>query len=168
MTRSCKFLLFGLHEDERKDRYGLGLYRVQDENRICVTYSDDYKEDQFDAYIQIARFFSVVTATLTGLVMLLWITWHCFCPKARAMWTSIRLCLYLSFWSAGLTFFMMGYEECSADGYDCLLGSAAILVIVNLLVLGVLILLGLSGHVGVPPQNSPATSPEISVDNNKD
>jgi hypothetical protein len=132
---SCKFLI--LTEGSYGLQFGVGLFRIQDvENQlVCVAYSDEFKEELFDVYIELGRFFVVVNATLTGVAAILWLLWHFLYPKTRRLWKAIRALLYLLLWACGLTFCMSGFEKCDETfSANCVVGIGGIAAIVNILV----------------------------------
>jgi hypothetical protein len=142
VTRSCQFLVFGPENVDRKDRVGAGLFRYENDDGSCVKYSQDFKDESFDSWIQIAQMFGIIACILMSLALVLvGLLQVGLLKEGIRIWKSVRVCVYLSLWSELFTFFVLGWGNCDDSEY-CNIGRAGILEVVQVFILVVLTLVG--------------------------
>lgn len=163
MTRSCQFLVFGLENEDRKDRAGAGLFRYENDDGNCIKYSQDFKDESFDAYIQIAQMFGIISCILMSLALVLvGLLQVGLLKEGIRIWKTVRIVVYLSLWSVFFTFFVHGWDKCKDSEY-CKIGRVGILEVVQVFVL---IGLTLVGFYATPTRTTAPTNdltPRVNV-----
>jgi len=99
---SCQFLVLGSDSKSRQDRFGLGLFRYESPvDSSCVQYSESFRDEYFDAAIEISRWVAVMACVLIGVALLLLVVAKLivgFGDRAdfgACTWNVFRCCIYL-------------------------------------------------------------------------
>lgn len=161
----CRFLLLGDADRlSRNERTGRGLFRLEDPNGNCVRYPDGFKNSYFDAGIEIAQYVAVLACFLIGssLVLIFLLRYGCL-KDCICTWNIARCSTYLALYCTLFSFFIFGWDYCrdaELNGLsECTMGSAAIMSVVNVVLLQAVVFLGFFVNAGSCPS---ATNDEAS------
>jgi hypothetical protein len=142
----CTFIKIVSDDESSSDIKSLGLFSVpiytaDKDIRGCVSYeSNDGRTGGFKAG-RAFSIFLVVTISIAFVIvngMMLFIQTH---MTRRLMYLLVRVCVPVAFIANTLTFVTFSMEECSEKGTKCSPGGAAIVAILNVLVLFILAVL---------------------------
>jgi len=149
---SCQFLVLGPDSKSRQDRLGLGLFRYESPvDGSCVQYSESFRDEYFDAAIEISRWVAVMACVLIGVALLVLVVAKLivgFGYRAyfgACTWNLFRCCIYLGLYCTLFSFFIFGWDYCKdfddALG-ECSMGSTGIVSVVNVVCLLALVSFG--------------------------
>lgn len=151
MVSSCQFALIGGDGQGRDDRGGFGFFNYESENGTCERMEESI--DRGNSGMKAGRVFAVLQSLLISAVFIMALALALMSPvRQKLTHIVIRVVLYCCIWCQLFSFFILETTVCkfSIDNneYNCKLGGAGIVAVLNVLLLTGLVVASL--FVAVP------------------